>query len=449
MVLQKSQGGGGGSDDKKDDNNVQSLNFKPLGAVLRNIQCLKCGQWGHSRGDRECPVSGWNPFSMESTIPTVAPIPPPAASTAVAAATTSVNQTAISNGNLSEGRSDTMQNSRRQTKKEKKRRRKEDKHGRKKHKSHKRRKRSRSRRHHYDSYSSGDSSTSSGDSNNERYSSRHRRRHDNDSDSSSGRHQRSKKESSRRHEKRRSKHERRRRSPSLSVSVTILATIGALLLVTLSGSSSAFNYLSICNRRWQSPATLLFSGESNNKLATTTSENALALLNEAKALREEASKLQQQLNFEKEERIRKEREKIDSLIDSLLFHGMNDDKFGDEESNLKSKQQLLLTEEQVANLLISKRMNYEMVNQMFDRICELSNKPQSIDSCSPLLSLLLDAACKVDVIERKDNPNKRWNGRVERDLRTKLFALGYGIRIEDVDSEKNRVRSITGEKDYS
>ena len=159
MVLQKSQGGGGGSDDKKDDNNVQSLNFKPLGAVLRNIQCLKCGQWGHSRGDRECPVSGWNPFSMESTIPTVAPIPPPAASTAVAAATTSVNQTAISNGNLSEGRSDTMQNSRRQTKKEKKRRRKEDKHGRKKHKSHKRRKRSRSRRHHYDSYSSGDSSS--------------------------------------------------------------------------------------------------------------------------------------------------------------------------------------------------------------------------------------------------------------------------------------------------
>ena len=73
--------------------------------------------------------------------------------------------------------------------------------------------------------------------------------------------------------------------------------------------------------------------------------------------------------------------------------------------------------------------------------------PQSIDSCSPLLSLLLDAACKVDCLEREDNPNNRWNHRVERDLRRKLFALGYGIRVEDVD-ERNRVRSITGEKDY-
>mmetsp|Transcript_15628 Transcript_15628/g.32983 ORF Transcript_15628/g.32983 Transcript_15628/m.32983 type:complete len:94 (+) Transcript_15628:3-284(+) len=92
-------------------------------------------------------------------------------------------------------------------------------------------------------------------------------------------------------------------------------------------------------------------------------------------------------------------------------------------------------------------MNYDMVNQMFDRICEQSNRPQSIDSCSPLLSLLLDAACKVDCLERENNPNKRWNHRVERDLRRKLFALGYGIRIEDVD-EKNQIRSITGEKDY-
>jgi hypothetical protein len=61
--------------------------------------------------------------------------------------------------------------------------------------------------------------------------------------------------------------------------------------------------------------------------------------------------------------------------------------------------------------------------------------------------LLLDAACKVDCLEREDNPNKRWNHRVERDLRRKLFALGYGIRIEDIE-KKNNVRSVTGEKDY-
>lgn len=101
----------------------------------------------------------------------------------------------------------------------------------------------------------------------------------------------------------------------------------------------------------------------------------------------------------------------------------------------------------MANLLISKRMNYDLVNQMFDRICELSNQPQSVDSCSPLLSLLLDAACKVDCLEKEENPNKRWNHRVERDLRKKLFLLGYGIRIEEVDNTNN-ARSITGEKDY-
>ncbi|KAL7447305.1 hypothetical protein ACHAXM_010833 [Skeletonema potamos] len=151
--------------------------------------------------------------------------------------------------------------------------------------------------------------------------------------------------------------------------------------------------------------------------------------------------LQEQLNREKEERIRKQQEKVDNLIDLLLFHGLESDK------SEESKQQLLHTEEQVAQLLISKRMSYDMVNQVFDRIVELANRPQSIDSCSPLLSLLLDAACQVDCLERKDNPNKRWNHRVERDLRKKLFALGYGIRIEDVQ-KKDAIRSITGEKDY-
>jgi hypothetical protein len=171
------------------------------------------------------------------------------------------------------------------------------------------------------------------------------------------------------------------------------------------------------------PAVCGFTSEnisrSSSDLARPTSsctEDALALLSEAKALRQEASVLQEQLNREKEERIRKEREKVDNLIDLLLFHGMNPESNTSE----KSKQQLLHTEEQVAQLLISKRMSFDMVNQCFDRIVEQANRPQSIDSCSPLLSLLLDAACQVDCIERKENPNKRWNGRVERDLRKKV-----------------------------
>ena len=39
------------------------VTFKPLGTQLRNVRCLACGVWGHSRNDRECLVSGWDPFS--------------------------------------------------------------------------------------------------------------------------------------------------------------------------------------------------------------------------------------------------------------------------------------------------------------------------------------------------------------------------------------------------
>jgi hypothetical protein len=181
------------------------------------------------------------------------------------------------------------------------------------------------------------------------------------------------------------------------------------------------------------------------KVADETRE-ASVFLQQAKILREQASLLQKQLREEKEARIRKETAKVDSLIDLLLFHGSTNYSNKDETNASRSKTELLNTEEQVAELLISKRLNYDQVNQIFDRLCELSNRPQSIDSCSPLLSLLLDAACKVDCLEREDNPNKRWNHRVERKLRQKLFALGYGIRIEDVQ-KKNEVLSVTGEKD--
>jgi len=224
------------------------------------------------------------------------------------------------------------------------------------------------------------------------------------------------------------------------------------LALSLSGSASGFNYLKITNRHASTSQTAICGKPARPDSATVAVEDALALLDQAKALRAEASELRQQLTFEKEERIRKELEKVDSLIDALLFHGMNDavqGTSGDDEAKQQSKQQLMHTEEQVASLLISKRLSYEMVNQMFDRICESSNRPQSTDNCSPLISLLLDASCKVDCLEKENNPNKRWNHRVERDLRKKLFALGYGIRIDEVESERNRPLSIDGEKDYN
>ncbi len=171
--------------------------------------------------------------------------------------------------------------------------------------------------------------------------------------------------------------------------------------------------------------------------------DALVLLNEAKALRAEATLLAESLERQKQEELQKQREKLDRLIDALLFHGLN----GGEGAGDNNNVQLMQTEEQVAQLFISKRLDYATVSQMFDRIVEVSNRPQSTDNCSPLLSLLLDAADAVDCLEKDENPNKRWNKRAQMDLRRKLFALGYGIRIEDVENERRSPRSITGDKD--
>jgi len=222
----------------------------------------------------------------------------------------------------------------------------------------------------------------------------------------------------------------------LSCYIRPIHVVAALAILLGDVYISGFNPKSTRSRR----SSLLFDSDDTQLATAADTNDALVLLNEATKLRQQANELQLQLNREKEERIRVQREKVDSLIDALLFHGMN---------NNATNQQLLLTEDQVAKLLISKRFNYEMVNQMFDRICELANRPQSVDSCSPLLSLLLDASCKVDCLDRDENPNKRWR-RVEQDLRKKLFLLGYGIRLEDADDERKvNVRSITGEKDYS
>ncbi|GLE01224.1 hypothetical protein PINS_up010054 [Pythium insidiosum] len=38
------------------------VNFKPVGVVLRNVRCLRCSEWGHQSGDRECPLRDVNPL---------------------------------------------------------------------------------------------------------------------------------------------------------------------------------------------------------------------------------------------------------------------------------------------------------------------------------------------------------------------------------------------------
>jgi len=41
-----------------------NITFKPMGATIRNVRCMKCGEWGHAKGERECRLSGWNPFAL-------------------------------------------------------------------------------------------------------------------------------------------------------------------------------------------------------------------------------------------------------------------------------------------------------------------------------------------------------------------------------------------------
>lgn len=175
-----------------------------------------------------------------------------------------------------------------------------------------------------------------------------------------------------------------------------------------------------CCRRNRPRIFVMFAEDSHtNRLDAA---DAIALQRQADALRIEAQSIQKAIEETKAARAQKEIEDVERWIQQLLVNRQVDD-----------STQILNTEEEVAEILKDRRFSAEQVQKIFDRICETSSK-QSIDKCSPLISLLLDAACKVDCLERDENPNKRWNHRVERDLRKKLFAMGWGIDLKEGES---------------
>mmetsp|Transcript_25011 Transcript_25011/g.38558 ORF Transcript_25011/g.38558 Transcript_25011/m.38558 type:complete len:253 (+) Transcript_25011:143-901(+) len=173
------------------------------------------------------------------------------------------------------------------------------------------------------------------------------------------------------------------------------------------------------------------NNEGTTAMTTTTpsrKSDAITLQRQAEALRSEALMMEKMLNDTKAEKIRKETEKIEHWIEQLLLV----DTAAGAGSSSSSEVQILNTKERAAQIMQEERFSAEQINKIFYYICNTSSK-QSIDNHSPLIELLLEAACKVDCLEREKNPNKRWNHRVERDLRKKLFAMGWNIHLEDDD----------------
>jgi hypothetical protein len=154
--------------------------------------------------------------------------------------------------------------------------------------------------------------------------------------------------------------------------------------------------------------------------SNSTKTTALALKQQSEQLRAEVLSIQKALNESRALQLQKETVDVDRWIDHILVNGTYADT------------QMLNTVEYAAQLLRDERFSQEQVFRMFDRICDTSS-PQSRSKCSPLLALLVDAAGKLDELDRHENPNKRWSGRVERVLRKRLFAKDYGHEYRGED----------------
>lgn len=154
---------------------------------------------------------------------------------------------------------------------------------------------------------------------------------------------------------------------------------------------------------------------------------ALTLKEKAQALREEVARLRIEIEEEKERKLAKETENIDRWIDELLIQCTVDD-----------STQMINNVDQVVEQLVAGRFSQEQVNKIFERICD-TGPPQSRSKLSPVMETFVDAVGKLDCMEWEENPNKRWSGVVERNLRKKLFAMDWGFRLDE-DEENYSVK---------
>jgi hypothetical protein len=159
---------------------------------------------------------------------------------------------------------------------------------------------------------------------------------------------------------------------------------------------------------------------SSMQSSSSALSQAQLLQAQLQTLRQEIQQDVQKLQQHKEAIVQKKRDKADQWIDTLLVA-----------SHVNEDTQMLHSVETVAQMLMDERFSPEQVNAIFERMTQ-DNPLQRVES--PLVKLLVDACNVADCLEEK-NPNKRWNGRVEMKLRRKMFAMKWGIELEE---EKER-----------
>jgi hypothetical protein len=167
----------------------------------------------------------------------------------------------------------------------------------------------------------------------------------------------------------------------------------------------------------------LAKGSSGSQLDVSPDE----LQRRAQLLREEASAMRTDMEQAKQRQLQQATDKADRWLEDVLVH-----------HKINADIEILNTVEQAQDKLVEGRYSPDQVDQMFERMCQISHISgrDSLDR-NARLQLLVEATGKVDELEPELNPNKRWKGcRVEHELHKKLFAKEWGI---DLDKKTRRL----------
>mmetsp|Transcript_49009 Transcript_49009/g.147616 ORF Transcript_49009/g.147616 Transcript_49009/m.147616 type:complete len:213 (-) Transcript_49009:32-670(-) len=200
-----------------------------------------------------------------------------------------------------------------------------------------------------------------------------------------------------------------------------------LVLLTLFMSCRGFRS-SFGHRQRTRRHVLLYRAEGDRSGAVdcrnlTVAENPVTAIEtysvQAQKLRDEIKAMEVALERSKQQKLQREQSKVEQWSERLLVNQT----FGEGEGST----QILNSVEQVAQILKDKRYSPEQVDRIFRKLTRGIPRERIEQSLvnTPLLALLVEACGELDMLEKEDNTNRRWNGRMERDLRRRLFAMEW------------------------